>query len=254
MRPLCTFCCGRSHHTLTEDLLWQRLESAHPPQTPDTDPEPSVGAHLPSWVWLSSPVWRPVPPSSPAVVKHCPLHSTPRPHLPSYLHLTSTANSHSQFAFTSNATSPPHPGVTSTSTQTPAHLPHPPHPALTSHNHQTLDRGPQALPSRLSHRLPSQHPINTPPSRAALSSTSQHLSCHAPSRRPQFCAFPMWLPASSFSDATPCRQRGPYSLLIISGGPQRREGDCGDSCCAGVQEMCRDTKDCRQTGWSWRTH
>ena len=158
MRPLCTFCCGRSHHTLTEDLLWQRLESAHPPQTPDTDPEPSVGAHLPSWVWLSSPVWRPVPPSSPAMVKHCPLHSTPRPHLPSYLRLTSTANSHSQFAFTSNATSPPHPGVTSTSTQTPAHLPHPPHPALTSHNHRTLDRGPQALPSRLSHRLPSQHP------------------------------------------------------------------------------------------------
>lgn len=116
--------------------------------------------------------------------------------------------------------SPPQPTPTlnSLSLQTPPHLhiqaslhinpnsstsPAPPHPTLTSHNHQTLDRGPQALPSGLSRRLPSQHPVNTPPSRAALSSTSQHLSCHVPSRRPQFCAFPMWLPASSFSDATP---------------------------------------------------
>lgn len=166
---------------------------------PDTDPEPSVGAHLPSWIWLCSPVWRPVPPSSPPVVKHCPLHSTPRPHLPSYLRLTSTANSHSHFTFTSNATSPPHPGVTSTSTQTPARLPlpHTPRSPPITTRHWTEDPRPSP------HGSLTDFPLNTLPSRAALSSTSQHLSCHAPLRGLQFCAFPMWLPASSFSDASP---------------------------------------------------
>lgn len=143
---------------------------------PDTDPEPSVGAHLPSWIWLCSPVWRPVPPSSPPVVKHCPLHSTPRPHLPSYLpppHLHSQLSLSFHFHFKRHLTSTSrcHLHINPNSSMSPP----PPHLALTSHNHQTLDRGPQALPSWLSHRLPSQHP--TLKGRALIHLPASLLSC-----------------------------------------------------------------------------
>lgn len=237
---------------MTEDLQWQRLESAHPPQTPDTDPEPSVGAHLPSWVWLGSPLWCPVPPPSPAVDKHCPLHSTPRPHLPSHLRLTSTANSHSQCTFTSNATSPPHPGIPSTSTQTPARLPlpHTPRSPPITTRHWTGDPRPSP-PGSLT-----DFPLSTP--------STPHPQ--GPRSHPAPSISPVMFPREDRNAVLflcgclpPLSQtRAPEDsedlILCLLSQVGLREGRETETPAPRVQEMRRDTRDCRETGWSWRTH
>lgn len=180
----CPLCSGRSRHTLTEPLLWLLSRVSVPPEVPDTDlspawvptcpPGPGSAPQRPSFLSrrrqaLSTPI-------SP------PLHSTPRPHLLAYLHLTLhrqlSLPVHFRFKRHLTSTLRSHLHITSSTS------PPPPHPELTSHNNQALDGRPKALHHGSLLGLASQHRVNIPPSRAMLSSISQLLPCSAPARGP----------------------------------------------------------------------
>lgn len=105
----------------------------------------------------------------------------------------------------------------------------------------------------LAHRLPSYHPFNISLSRAMLSSTSQLLSCHAPSRGDYNSVLSLCGCPPPLSQTRAPEESEDLNLCSLSEVGLREGRETVETPAARMREMCRDMKDCRQTGQSWRT-